>query len=1151
MRRPRRVTGNLARARDALLPGREERDLSIVVPAAEDVAALAETVRSVLASDGPSLEVLVALEREHEHLGRAVAASVSVDPRVRVVGPRRGRTRSLDRAVGQARGRCLGLLEAGDRVPVGAYSAAVRRLVRSGAVMSVGRVRRRDGVLAPASWAPGEQGGARAFELRHHPHALDQLVLEAALFRTDFWRDHVAGRSSLGLVTALLRAEHVEVLDRVVVERPHLEDDGGPRPPYTHDSLRRWLGVEAEVRDALVASGEAALVDAWDARALDRSLPAFAELVPEAAALRDELAAACSTALGRSSPAALEQVRVRQKIRAELVGAGRWADLQASEDWFADDQALRPVTHDGVVAAEPPDEPWAQGLARGTWRLAHAETALVSAAEHVAWTGSTLTVSGWAYRRNVSTEGKDVSIRAWLVDGEQSVQVRAVPERAPRATASGREPYVAYDGAGVRVEVDLDLLPERPTTWHLEVEVAYAGASVRGPFLTRVAGSALTRPSGVEHRFSDRTGTLRVRWDSRRGACLVVDPDPVRVEALRSVDGRLTGTVRAPGGALPSELRLRGAGAPALPVESTPGDGEVSFSAALPPESPAGSTWRLVAVREGRTSEVWWPSTASPAGRDASVWRRSASAGVELRTIASSLDLTSVILDGTTLTLAIRARGIERDRLRQLRVAGSRVTLPLREVRSDGERHELELSLLVPGSSGTTVAPSGTYRVELDTPDGLVEARAGASVAGGLPQVVRGSRVTLEVTQGQTGEVALHLQPPLPLDALGAYHVRRLRDRYRAAPVDPRDSVLFGCYLGEFATDSQLAIDQELAVRRPEITRLWGVADGATEVPDGSVPVLLHSAEWYDALASSRFLVANLDFGAFFRQRPHQRYLQTFHGHPFKSMGKGWWRERGFTGHQVRRALERVNREWDTILAPNEESAGYYREQYDYDGDVLVAGYPRCDALVNADATAVRHRVLQRLGVDEASTVILYAPTYRADLITTADGAKAFDALDLALLRRLLGDGATVLVRGHSKVQRESDRVTGLAGIVDVTDHPDVNDLILTADSAVLDYSSLRFDWAITGKPMVFFVPDLEEYFASREPLFPFAESAPGPWVRTTEGVAAALTDLPALRRDHAEALTAFNARFNALHDGHATRRVVDTFFSDRDVCLG
>ena len=45
-----------------------------------------------------------------------------------------------------------------------------------------------------------------------------------------------------------------------------------------------------------------------------------------------------------------------------------------------------------------------------------------------------------------------------------------------------------------------------------------------------------------------------------------------------------------------------------------------------------------------------------------------------------------------------------------------------------------------------------------------------------------------------------------------------------------------------------------------------------------------------------------------------------------------------------------------------------------------------------------------------------------------------------------------------------------------MTDYPEVSDLYLAADAAIVDYSSLRFDFGVTGKPMIFHVPDLQRY---------------------------------------------------------------------------
>lgn len=124
-------------------------------------------------------------------------------------------------------------------------------------------------------------------------------------------------------------------------------------------------------------------------------------------------------------------------------------------------------------------------------------------------------------------------------------------------------------------------------------------------------------------------------------------------------------------------------------------------------------------------------------------------------------------------------------------------------------------------------------------------------------------------------------------------------------------------------------------------------------------------------------------------------------------------------------------------------------------------------------------------------------------------------------------------------------RVSRSANIVDVTDYPEINDLILGADVAVLDYSSLRFDWAITGKPVLYFVPDKEEYFDRRPGLFDYDDSAPGAQVTSTEEAAKEILRKDEYHERFGTELDIFNARFNSFSDGRAAERVVESFFSD------
>jgi CDP-glycerol glycerophosphotransferase len=259
-------------------------------------------------------------------------------------------------------------------------------------------------------------------------------------------------------------------------------------------------------------------------------------------------------------------------------------------------------------------------------------------------------------------------------------------------------------------------------------------------------------------------------------------------------------------------------------------------------------------------------------------------------------------------------------------------------------------------------------------------------------------------------------------------------------------------------------------------------------------------------------------------------------------MGISLWQAQGRPESVIAAECVRRTTSWDAVVVPESFCADLLLRDYRYDGQVLITGYPRNDDLVNAEASSIRSRLLAQLGIEPDRIVVLYAPTWRDSLATTTWTAKLYDGLDLEALSEQLGDRYAVLLRGHN--YNLGARLPAIRGKVwDVTAYPQVNHLLLAADVAVLDYSSIRFDWLITGKPAVFFVPDLEDYLRSRKVLFDFAPTSPGPLLATTAEVGEALLDLGSVVSEYAAARELFNKEFNRLHDGHATERVIDAFF--------
>jgi CDP-glycerol glycerophosphotransferase len=117
----------------------------------------------------------------------------------------------------------------------------------------------------------------------------------------------------------------------------------------------------------------------------------------------------------------------------------------------------------------------------------------------------------------------------------------------------------------------------------------------------------------------------------------------------------------------------------------------------------------------------------------------------------------------------------------------------------------------------------------------------------------------------------------------------------------------------------------------------------------------------------------------------------------------------------------------------------------------------------------------------------------------------------------------------------------------DVSSHPLVEELYLAADVLVSDYSSVVYDFAVTGKPIVLFAYDLDHYARSVRGLyFDYADWAPGPVVETTSELARVLVDVmrrPATVSDGAYA--AFVTKFCPWDDGHASSRVWDALLAD------
>ena len=693
-----------------------------------------------------------------------------------------------------------------------------------------------------------------------------------------------------------------------------------------------------------------------------------------------------------------------------------------------------------------------------------------------------LEVGGWAYlagRPELSSASARLAVRLERTPSPGTLPAVVTRGRSHEVNISSSDADHDWSRSAFAAVLDLaDLLdPLAAGTaserWVARIELAGADEPddrVGGPFARRdTSGSAGDLPT----RGFDRGVQVRPTWV--KGAGLVVDLD--RASAVAEdvqVSGRtVSAGLRCYVGFRASEVRVEDADGAVLVTAKVQGEpADARFSLTVPPLGASSAPADLVAVSgRGKRRPVHW---AGPAGLDVAaggpgasgmVLRARSGGVVRVEEVTAELQVERVELDGgdrpddeQVLRIVGSWRGpagpLGADASAHLR--GPRQRVDARSVSISDGRAEITVPVLGTGPWGQAgVAPlPGAYRLEVELADGTpVPARVAPGLGQALPD--RRSSVLLSVRSGRDrdGLLALGVGGPLPVEQAGAYALRCLQRRYRDRLSGGRagevvDAVVFESFAGKTANDNTLALHDEIHRRRPDLVRYWVVVDRSVPIPDGVVPVVHRSAEWFDVLATSRYVVTNCWLPNVFRRRPGQIVLQTWHGSAFKKLGLDRPTNLEHAGYR-KQTLNDVA-QWTYLLSQNDHTSEVFRRAYGYRGPILDSGYPRDDALVGDDGAKRAGLARRRLGLSDDQRVILYAPTFR-------HGGAPMPDLDHDAIVEALGAGTTVLLRGHSSTMRRGGDRQG-DGIIDVTTYPEITDLYLIADVCITDYSSVMFD---------------------------------------------------------------------------------------------
>jgi len=260
-----------------------------------------------------------------------------------------------------------------------------------------------------------------------------------------------------------------------------------------------------------------------------------------------------------------------------------------------------------------------------------------------------------------------------------------------------------------------------------------------------------------------------------------------------------------------------------------------------------------------------------------------------------------------------------------------------------------------------------------------------------------------------------------------------------------------------------LAGDESVAKDRKQYLKEQGLSD--------RVKILsIETRPYYKVLASAKYLINEDSFIYLFTKRQGQVYLNLWHGTPLMTLGKKKKYDHAIIGNEQKNFFDA-----DFLLCTNEFTRDCFLDDYMLSnfakGKFWMAGYPRNEILLRQDLTG---KIREKHNL-EGKQVIAYLPTWRNN---TPEQTKEIRNENLLKILKqwdtLLTEEQVVYMNQHPINKLE----VNFSEYKHIRPFPkgSVYEFLMAADILVTDYSSVMFDYLLTGRKIILFTHDREYY---------------------------------------------------------------------------
>ncbi|MEE6635746.1 CDP-glycerol glycerophosphotransferase family protein [Limosilactobacillus pontis] len=353
------------------------------------------------------------------------------------------------------------------------------------------------------------------------------------------------------------------------------------------------------------------------------------------------------------------------------------------------------------------------------------------------------------------------------------------------------------------------------------------------------------------------------------------------------------------------------------------------------------------------------------------------------------------------------------------------------------------------------------------------------------------------------------------------------------------EKIVVDNFFGRGFGDNPKYIVEQLLAMNSNLNIVWLVNDNADtkQFPCNVMLVKYGSLRSAYELATAHVWIDNVKNNYKGVKRKEQFYLQTWHGGMgFKKVEKA---AQDSLSAEYLKDSQRDSKQTDLMISDSQWVTDNYRENFWYSGEIKKTGLPRNDIFYKGPGK-IAEKVKKFYDIDEQSEIILYAPTFRANM-SIEEQLKVCSFNEKRLVKAFehkFNKKFVLIKRLHPNISNFV-KVNETDTVKDGSRYTDMQELLVASFALITDFSSCAFDFMLKSDKIFLYAKDYKRFLSKeRGMLFDPAHDLPFSFADSETGLLSNIENFDNKVTKHK--LDAFKKSVKLIDDGKASKRVAN-----------